>query len=256
MIEIKLSQGAKPGHGGVLPGAKVSREIAEIRGVATGEDCISPASHGAFSTPVEMMAFIGRLRELSRRQAGRLQALHRPSLGIPGDLQGDGRDRHLSRFHRRRRQGGRHRRGAARIHRSSRHAAARGARFVRNALIGIGARDRIRIGCARQDRDRLRHGRGFRARRRLVQFGARLHVRARLHPIAELPHRPLPDGRRDAGSDPQPRAGRGGQDRAGAQFSPLHAARARRNHGRRGPRTSQSIPAPNISRAASRCAKC
>jgi glutamate synthase domain-containing protein 2 len=65
MIEIKLSQGAKPGHGGVLPAAKVTPEIAQTRGVPLGVDCVSPASHSAFSTPIEMMAFISRLRELS-----------------------------------------------------------------------------------------------------------------------------------------------------------------------------------------------
>jgi glutamate synthase domain-containing protein 2 len=65
MIELKLSQGAKPGHGGVLPAAKVSPEIAQARGVPMGQDCISPARHSAFSTPVEMMQFIARLRELS-----------------------------------------------------------------------------------------------------------------------------------------------------------------------------------------------
>jgi glutamate synthase domain-containing protein 2 len=65
MIEIKLSQGAKPGHGGVLPGAKVTVEIAEARGVPIGVDCISPAQHSTFSTPIEMMYFIVRLRELS-----------------------------------------------------------------------------------------------------------------------------------------------------------------------------------------------
>jgi glutamate synthase domain-containing protein 2 len=65
MIEIKLSQGAKPGHGGVLPGAKVSAEIAAARGVPQGVDCISPGRHPAFSTPLEMVAFIARLRELS-----------------------------------------------------------------------------------------------------------------------------------------------------------------------------------------------
>ena len=65
MIEVKLSQGAKPGHGGVLPGAKVSPEIAEARGVPQGVDCISPATHSAFSTPVELLQFIVRLRELS-----------------------------------------------------------------------------------------------------------------------------------------------------------------------------------------------
>jgi len=65
MIELKLSQGAKPGHGGVLPGPKVTLEIAEARGVLPWVDCISPASHSAFSTPIEMMKFIDRLRTLS-----------------------------------------------------------------------------------------------------------------------------------------------------------------------------------------------
>jgi len=65
MIEIKLSQGAKPGHGGILPAAKVTPEIARIRLVEMGEDVISPPYHTAFSTPLEMMAFIQKLRELS-----------------------------------------------------------------------------------------------------------------------------------------------------------------------------------------------
>ena len=65
MIEIKLSQGAKPGHGGVLPAAKVTAEIARIRGVELGRDCISPPCHGAFATPLELVAFIAKLRELS-----------------------------------------------------------------------------------------------------------------------------------------------------------------------------------------------
>ncbi|TAN26058.1 MAG: FMN-binding glutamate synthase family protein [Castellaniella sp.] len=65
MIEIKLSQGAKPGHGGVLPGPKVTAEIAAARGVPAGQDCISPSSHSAFRTPIELMHFIVRLRELS-----------------------------------------------------------------------------------------------------------------------------------------------------------------------------------------------
>ena len=65
MVELKLSQGAKPGHGGVLPAAKVSDEISETRGVPMGQDCVSPSSHSAFSTPVEMMQFIGEMRRLS-----------------------------------------------------------------------------------------------------------------------------------------------------------------------------------------------
>jgi hypothetical protein len=65
MIEIKLSQGAKPGHGGVLPGAKVSPEIAEARGVPEGIDCISPSSHSAFNSPVGLLQFVEQLRTLS-----------------------------------------------------------------------------------------------------------------------------------------------------------------------------------------------
>ena len=65
MIEIKLSQGAKPGHGGILPGHKVSAEIAATRGVTVGEDCISPAAHSAFRTPLELLQFVATLRELS-----------------------------------------------------------------------------------------------------------------------------------------------------------------------------------------------
>lgn len=65
MIEIKLSQGAKPGHGGVLPAAKINDEISRSRGVPKDRDCISPACHNAFSTPIGLMRFIGQLRQLS-----------------------------------------------------------------------------------------------------------------------------------------------------------------------------------------------
>ena len=65
MIEVKLSQGAKPGHGGVLPGAKVSPEIAAARGVPAGVDCVSPARHSAFDNPIGLLQFIERLRQLS-----------------------------------------------------------------------------------------------------------------------------------------------------------------------------------------------
>ena len=65
MIEIKMSQGAKPGHGGILPKHKVTQEIADTRGIPMGEDCISPSRHSAFSTPFELMQFIAQLRELS-----------------------------------------------------------------------------------------------------------------------------------------------------------------------------------------------
>jgi glutamate synthase domain-containing protein 2 len=66
MIEIKLSQGAKPGHGGILPAAKISAEIASARGVPVSKDCISPAQHKAFDSPMGLLHFLQRLRELSQ----------------------------------------------------------------------------------------------------------------------------------------------------------------------------------------------
>ena len=147
MIEIKISQGAKPGHGGVLPAAKVSKEIAAIRGIELGEDCISPPRHSAFSTPIEMMQFIAQLRQLSERQAGRLQALHRPHRGsscrsarrcwrptiYPDFIVVDGKE------------GGT---GAAPLEFMDHLGMPmrEGVNFVHNALVGINARDRIRIG--------------------------------------------------------------------------------------------------------------
>lgn len=65
MIELKLSQGAKPGHGGILPAAKNTPEVAAIRHVVPGTDVMSPPAHSSFKTPVEMMNFIQKLRELS-----------------------------------------------------------------------------------------------------------------------------------------------------------------------------------------------
>src|SRR5690606_25520594 len=65
MIEIKLSQGAKPGHGGILPAAKVTSEISRIRLVEEGKDVISPPGHSAFSNPIEMCHFVKQLRDLS-----------------------------------------------------------------------------------------------------------------------------------------------------------------------------------------------
>ncbi|HWU31481.1 MAG TPA: FMN-binding glutamate synthase family protein, partial [Marmoricola sp.] len=65
MVSLKLSQGAKPGIGGVLPGAKVTAEIAAARGVPVGQKCVSPPSHKVFSTPRELVLFIAKMRELS-----------------------------------------------------------------------------------------------------------------------------------------------------------------------------------------------
>lgn len=146
MVELKISQGAKPGHGGVLPAAKVSAEIARIRGVTEGEDCISPSSHRAFSTPIEMMTFIGEMRRLSGgKPAGfKLCIGHRweflaickamVKTGIyPDFIVVDGNE------------GGT---GAAPAEFMDHLGMPmrEGVNFVHNALIGINARDRIKIG--------------------------------------------------------------------------------------------------------------
>ncbi len=64
-VSLKLSQGAKPGIGGVLPAGKVSAEIAQARGVPKGEKCVSPSHHSTFSTPRELIRFIGTMRRLA-----------------------------------------------------------------------------------------------------------------------------------------------------------------------------------------------
>jgi glutamate synthase domain-containing protein 2 len=148
MIEIKMSQGAKPGHGGILPAAKVTHEISETRGVPMGRDCISPATHSAFSTPLEMMAFIAQLRELS----GGKPVGFKLCLGHPWEFMGivkamlatgiypdfivvDGAE------------GGT---GAAPVEFSDHIGVPmrEGLLFVHNVLTGTNLRDRIRIGAA------------------------------------------------------------------------------------------------------------
>ncbi len=148
MVEIKLSQGAKPGHGGVLPAAKITPEIAEARGIAMGRDCVSPAAHRTFSTPLEMMDFIQQLRELAdgKPVGFKLCIGHRWEFlalvkamlasGITPDfIVVDGKE------------GGT---GAAPLEFANRVGTplVEGLTFVRDALIGAGLRERIRIGAS------------------------------------------------------------------------------------------------------------
>ncbi|MDO9708268.1 FMN-binding glutamate synthase family protein [Paracraurococcus lichenis] len=148
MVELKLSQGAKPGHGGVLPAAKVSREIAETRGVPMGQDCISPSRHSAFSTPVEMLRFIAEMRRLSGgKPAGFKLCIGHPweflsickamlETGITPDfIVIDGAE------------GGT---GAAPLEFMDHLGMPlrEGLSFAHNALVGIGLRDRIRLGAS------------------------------------------------------------------------------------------------------------
>ena len=148
MIEIKLSQGAKPGHGGVLPAAKVSAEIAAARGVPMGQDCVSPAAHSAFSTPTELMQFIGLLREKSGGKPvgfkfcvgqtaewfGLVKAMLQTGI-VPDFIVVDGAE------------GGT---GAAPIEFADHMGMPLrdGLQLVHNTLIGVGLRDQVRIGAS------------------------------------------------------------------------------------------------------------
>ncbi len=148
MVELKLSQGAKPGHGGVLPAAKVTAEISAIRGVPMGQDCISPASHSTFSTPVGLLEFIARMRDLSGgKPVGFKLCIGHPwefmaickamlDTGITPDfIVVDGKE------------GGT---GAAPLEFMD-HVGMPlrdGLSFVNNALVGVGLRERIKIGAS------------------------------------------------------------------------------------------------------------
>jgi len=148
MIELKLSQGAKPGHGGMLPGPKVTDEIAAARGVPVGQDCVSPAAHSAFSTPIEMLQFLDRLRSLSGGKPvgfklcighpwewfALVKAMAATDL-LPDFIVVDGAE------------GGT---GAAPLEFAD-HVGApmqEGLRLVHNTLVGMHLRQRIKIGCA------------------------------------------------------------------------------------------------------------
>ena len=148
MIEIKLSQGAKPGHGGVLPGAKVTAEIAEARGVPVGVDCVSPAKHSAFSTPIGLLQFVVKLRELAGgKPVGIKFAVGHPWewFGIVKAMQQTGITPDFIVV-----DGGEGGTGAAPLEFTD-HVGApmrEALMLVHNTLVGIGLRERIRIGAS------------------------------------------------------------------------------------------------------------
>ena len=148
MIEIKLSQGAKPGHGGVLLGPKVTPEIASARGVPVWTDCVSPNNHSKFSNPIELMGFIQELRELSEgKPVGFKLCIGHPwewfaiakamvTTGIrPDFIVVDGSE------------GGT---GAAPLEFSDHMGTPmqEGLRLVHNTLVGLNLRDRIKLGAS------------------------------------------------------------------------------------------------------------
>ena len=143
-----MSQGAKPGHGGILPKHKVTPEISETRGVPMGEACVSPSRHSAFDTPTGLLHFVARLRELS----GGKPVGFKLCLGHPWEFMGiakamletgilpdfivvDGKE------------GGT---GAAPLEFTDHIGVPmrEGLLFVHNTLVGINLRDKIRLGAS------------------------------------------------------------------------------------------------------------
>ncbi len=145
MIEIKLSQGAKPGHGGVLPASKLTREIADIRKVPMGQDVLSPPSHSAFSSPTELVTFVAKLRALSGgKPVGFKLCLgnRQEFLGICKAMLETGRLPDFITV-----DGGEGGTGAAPVEltNSVGMPLRDGLQFVHNALKGIGVRDQVRL---------------------------------------------------------------------------------------------------------------
>lgn len=148
MIEIKLSQGAKPSHGGILPAAKLTEEIARVRKVKMGQDVLSPAAHSEFNSPIGLLQFVKRLRDasggkptgfklcLGRRDEflGICKAMLETNI-LPDFISVDGAE------------GGT---GAAPLEFTNHvgEPLEEGLVFVHNALVGINLRDKIRIICS------------------------------------------------------------------------------------------------------------
>lgn len=145
MIEIKLSQGAKPGHGGILPAIKLTEEIAAIRHVPMGQDVVSPAAHTAFCTPLELLQFVSNLRKLcAGKPVGFKLCVGKKSefLAICKAMLESGITPDFITV-----DGGEGGTGAAPIEltNSAGTPLREGLSFVHNALVGIGVRDQVRI---------------------------------------------------------------------------------------------------------------
>ena len=254
MIEIKLSQGAKPGHGGVLPGPKVTAEIAAARGVRPGEDCVSPARHSEFGTPIELLQFIERLRKLSGgKPTGFKLCIGHPwewfaickamlETGLTPDfIVVDGAE------------GGT---GAAPLEFAD-HVGTplqEGLLLVHNTLVGLNLRHRIKLGCSGKiisafdiaramalGADWCNSARGF-----MFALGC---LQAQTCHTGDVP-----DRRRDAGSAAAAGAGGAGQDRARLPLPSPHAGGAARAGAGGGAQAPERVPrgAPRAARARER----
>jgi glutamate synthase domain-containing protein 2 len=234
MVSLKLSQGAKPGLGGVLPGAKVTREIAQTRDVPQGETVISPPYHQVFSTPRELVQFIGHFREL----AGGKPAGFKLCLGSRTDFLAickamveedtypdfvivDGAE------------GGT---GAAPLEYED-HVGmplTEGLMTVHNALLGAGVRDKVKVGASGKVAT------GVDVVKRVIQGAdytnaARAMMMGGLHPGPDLPHEHLPGRGRDPGPEAAAGALRARQDPAGHELPARHRRAGDAGHRLDGP---------------------
>jgi glutamate synthase domain-containing protein 2 len=241
MVEVKLSQGAKPGHGGVLPAAKVSAEIAAARGVPMGKDCISPARHSSFATPVEFVRFLDDLRRLSGgKPVGFKLCVGHPweflaickamlETGIcPDFIVVDGKE------------GGT---GAAPLEFLDHLGMPlrEGLTFVHNALVGAGVRDRIKIGASGKVASAFDIARA-------MALGADWCNAARgfMFALGCIQSQSCHTDHCPTGPDAAARARRAGQDRPRGELPHLHHARACRiDRGSRA-RSSQRIPSASF----------
>ena len=200
-VSLKLSQGAKPGIGGVLPAAKVTREIAEARDVPVGEKCVSPSYHRVFSTPRELVLFIARMRELAGGKPAGFKLCVGSRVDVlaickamvaegvtPDFIVVDGAEGGTGR-------------GAVGVRGPHRHAAhGRADDGAQRACRGRPAppgQDR----CQRKGRHRGRHRQAAGAGRRLHQRRPGDDDGRRLYPGADLPHQHVPGRRGDAGPE-------------------------------------------------------
>ena len=204
-MSLKLSQGAKPGIGGVLPAAKVTGRSPRRAASRRAQKCVSPAAHKVFSTPRELVQFIAQMRELAGGKPTGFKLCvgsRRELLAICKAMVDGG---HHAGLHHRRRLRGRHRRGAAGVRGPRRHAADRG---PDDRAQRPGRRRAARPGQdrrQRQGRHRQRHRQAARPGRRLHQRGPGDDDGGRLHPGPEVPHQHVPGRRRHPGPAPGPR---------------------------------------------------
>ncbi len=217
MIELKLSQGAKPGHGGILPAAKLTPEIAQIRHVPLGQDVLSPPGHRVFSTPIGLLEFVAQLRKLSGGKPVGFKLCvgkRREFLAVCKAMIKTGITPDFITI-----DGGEGGTGAAPLEFSNHIGAPlfEGLIFVHNSLVGYGLRDRIRVIASGKVTS------GFALLKRLA-LGADSCNSARnddgpgLHSGAQVQQQPLSGGSCDNRSGIIRRPGPRAQERAGGKF--------------------------------------